>query len=69
MSYKIYITETAINDMDTIYEYIAYRLNEPQIAADLIDRLEESIVRLEIMHSNPENTKVNRGAQKVCISW
>lgn len=55
--------------MDTIYEYIAYRLNEPQIAADLIDRLEESIIRLEIMHSNSENTKANRGAQKVCISW
>ena len=28
MSYRIVITETAVNDMDNIYEYIAYHLKK-----------------------------------------
>ena len=49
MSYSIVITETALHDMDNIYEYIAYHLKEPEIAADLMDRLEISISSLDEM--------------------
>lgn len=35
--------------MDNIYEYIAYHLKEPVIAADLLSRLEMSINSLDEM--------------------
>ncbi|MBO4865724.1 MAG: type II toxin-antitoxin system RelE/ParE family toxin [Ruminococcus sp.] len=49
MSYSIVITETALNDMDNIYEYITYHLKEPVIAADLLGRLEVCINSLDEM--------------------
>lgn len=49
MSYKIYITDTALNDMDTIYEYIAYDLKEPNTASGILDKLEKKINDLNEM--------------------
>ncbi|WP_043538446.1 type II toxin-antitoxin system RelE/ParE family toxin [Ruminococcus albus] len=49
MSYSIVITETALHDMDNIYEYIAYHLKEPGIAADLLSKLEVCINSLDEM--------------------
>ena len=49
MSYRISVTEAAINDMDNIYDYIAYQLNEPSIAIDIINKLEERINKLDEM--------------------
>ena len=46
MSYSIKYTETAIQDIDNIYEYIAYDLSEPATAAKMLDRFEEKIKAL-----------------------
>ena len=43
MSYRINITDIAINDMDNIYAYIAYDMKEPAVAEKMLERLEEKI--------------------------
>ncbi len=43
MSYSIKYTETAIQDIDNIYAYIAYDLSESTTAVKMLDRLEEKI--------------------------
>lgn len=47
MIYELIITEQADADLRGIYEYIAFELLTPENAARQLDRLEESIIRLE----------------------
>ena len=47
MIYELIITEQADADLRGIYEYIAFELLAPENAARQLDRLEESIIRLE----------------------
>ena len=65
--YKILITDEALNDMKSIYEYIAYEILAPDIAmgqynriADAIQTLEQIPERIKVMESEPEKTRALR---------
>ncbi|MCL2865760.1 MAG: type II toxin-antitoxin system RelE/ParE family toxin [Lachnospiraceae bacterium] len=47
MKYKVGLTIDALRDLDSIGDYIAYDLDNPQAAFDLTDKLEEKILRLK----------------------
>ena len=49
MKYMIDITAQAKSDLQSIYEYIAFELIAPENAAGQLDRLEESIMKLDYM--------------------
>lgn len=49
MKYMIDITAQAKSDLQSIYEYIAFELVAPENAAGQLDRLEESIMKLDYM--------------------
>lgn len=55
MKYKIILTKQADTDLRGIYEYIAFTLLEPEIAARQLDRIEKGILSLDEM---PERFKV-----------
>lgn len=55
MSYKVRFTTEAENDLQGIFEYIAFELQAPQNAAGQLDRLEQSIFSLEQL---PERFRV-----------
>ncbi|MEG6616503.1 type II toxin-antitoxin system RelE/ParE family toxin [Peptococcaceae bacterium 1198_IL3148] len=46
MKYKINLTEQADADLRNIYEYIAFTLLEPDIAAGQLERIEKGILGL-----------------------
>ena len=47
--FKVNITPRATEDMQEIFEYIAYTLEVPQIAFKLLDRIESEIFSLSSM--------------------
>ncbi len=47
--FKVNITPRATEDMQAIFEYIAYTLEVPQIAFKLLDRIESEIFSLSSM--------------------
>ncbi len=47
MIYKVVYSDAALNDIDEIYEYIAYELLVPRIAENQINRIVEAIALLE----------------------
>lgn len=49
MKYKIEITKQADADLRGIYEYIAFTLYEPEVAAGQLDRIESAIMSLDEM--------------------
>jgi toxin ParE1/3/4 len=49
MKYKIILTEQADADLRNIYEYIAFTLLEPSIAAGQLERIEKGIQSLDEM--------------------
>jgi toxin ParE1/3/4 len=49
MKYNIILTEQAENDLRSIYEYIAFTLLEPEIAAGQLERIEKGILSLKEM--------------------
>ena len=51
MKYEIKITEKAEEDIREIYNYIATELLAPETAANLLNKLEKSIMELESMPS------------------
>ena len=62
--YKIHITDEALNDMESIYEYIAEELLAPDTAmgqyeriADAIETLDQMPERIKLMESEPERTR------------
>lgn len=51
MKYEIEITAKAKSDIRGIYDYIASELLAPETAANMLDKLEKSITRLDFMPS------------------
>lgn len=49
MKYEIILTEQADTDLRCIYEYIAFTLLEPGIAAGQLERIEKGIMSLDEM--------------------
>lgn len=47
MIYTVLITDRADRDIRAIYEYIAYHLGSPENAENTLDKLENSIMKLE----------------------
>ena len=47
--YEVKILSKALRDLDSIYAYIARSLLEPDVAASLINELEDQILSLEYM--------------------
>ncbi len=55
MSYSVKISNEADNDLRSIYEYIAFELKSAENAIGQLDRLEQSILKLNEM---PERYKL-----------
>ncbi|EOR25209.1 RelE/StbE family addiction module toxin [Clostridium sartagoforme AAU1] len=55
MKYKIVLTKQADTDLRGIYEYIAFTLLEPEIAARQLEKIEKGILSLDEM---PERFRV-----------
>lgn len=49
MTYKVKISETAEKDIRKIYEYIAFELLSPSVAAAQVERIEKNILSLDEM--------------------
>lgn len=49
MTYKVKISETAEKDIREIYEYIAFELLSPSVAAAQVGHIEKSILSLDEM--------------------
>ncbi len=47
--YEVRLMNQALQDLDEIYSYIARNLQEPGIAAELLDALESEILSLEYL--------------------
>jgi len=46
--YKVNLTEPAERDLRDIFRYIAYQLNEPETALNMMQTIEDAISKLEI---------------------
>ncbi|MDD7020533.1 MAG: type II toxin-antitoxin system RelE/ParE family toxin [Hornefia butyriciproducens] len=69
--YKTHITDEALNDMESIYEYIAEELLAPDTAmgqynriADAIETLDQMPERIRLMEREPERT---RGLRRLIV--
>lgn len=69
--YKIHISDEALNDMASIYEYIADELLAPDTAmgqynriADAIETLDQMPERIKLMESEPEKS---RGLRRLVV--
>ena len=69
--YRVLVTDEALNDMESIYEYIAEELLAPDTAmgqynriADAIETLDQMPERIKLMESEPEKT---RGLRKLIV--
>lgn len=47
--YEVRLMNQALQDLDEIYGYIASSLQEPEVAAELLDALESEILSLEYL--------------------
>ncbi|MBQ9973097.1 MAG: type II toxin-antitoxin system RelE/ParE family toxin [Firmicutes bacterium] len=47
--YSVKLYTDAFNDLDNIYNYIAEKIKEPNIAEKIISTIESAIISLEIM--------------------
>lgn len=47
--YHVQITDAALEDMDELYEYIAYKLLAPEIAIGQYNRIADEILKLSVM--------------------
>jgi len=62
--YSISMTDRAVRDIDSIYEYISKSLLEPATALSIVNEIESSILGLDIMpHRCPER-RVGKYANK-----
>ena len=69
--YRVLITDEALNDMESIYEYIAEELLAPDTAmgqynriADAIETRDQMPERIKLMESEPEKTS---GLRKLIV--
>lgn len=49
MSWKVYYSASADEDLDAIYEYIAFALREPVTAGKQVNRIMDAIDKLDTM--------------------
>ena len=49
MSYNVYYTKQAENDLKTIYEYIAFKLSVPNTAKKIVNEIMNDISKLDTM--------------------
>ena len=49
MSYSINYTEQSQNDLDGIFKYVAFTLQEPVVAVKLYEEITKSVRALEVM--------------------
>lgn len=58
MKYKVVSTKQADNDLRAVYEYIAFTLLVPEVAAGQLNRIEKAIMKLDgqnlMRDENPE---------------
>ena len=53
--YSVAMLDRAYRDLDSIYEYIANTLMEPNVALSIVDSIEVAVLSLDIMpHRCPE---------------
>ncbi len=71
IKYKIEVTDSAISDMKSIYDYIALKLLSPQTAMEQYDRIVEAIMSLDML---PERNNIfecepehSRGIRKLPV--
>ncbi len=62
--YKVKITNNALNDLDEIYTYIAENLQEPVVAFNLIDRIEDEVLSLAQMPYRCPERRIGQYANK-----
>ena len=69
--YKVTLLDRAYQDLDSIYEYIANTLMEPDVALGIVDEIESSVLSLDIMpHRCPERkigVYANQGYRQLFI--
>ncbi len=70
--YRVELLSAAYRDLEDIYQYIAGHLQANQSAMNLIDKLEESILSLEIIPQRGPKRRVgayaNKGYRQLFIS-
>ena len=47
--YQVIITESAIENLEDIYEYIAFKLQSPNVASSLYQKIKRAIFSLNVM--------------------
>lgn len=69
--YSVKLMSQALRDLDGIYDYIAHTLLEPETALNLVSRIEDAILSLEMMPSRCPERKhgvyANRGYRQLFI--
>lgn len=69
--YTVKISPQAYDDLDQIFEYIAFELQAPETALSLIDLIEEEVLSLDEMPQRGAERKVgiyaNRGYRQLFI--
>ena len=69
--YSVKLMSRALRDLDGIYDYIAHTLLEPETALNLVSRIEDAILSLEMMPSRCPERKhavyANRGYRQLFI--
>ncbi len=69
--YSVKLISRALQDLDSIYDYITHTLLEPETALNLVGRIEDAILSLETMpHRCPERkrgTYTNRGYRQLFV--
>ena len=69
--YTVKISPQAYDDLDQIFEYIAFELQAPETALSLIDLIEEEVLSLDEMPKRGAERKVgiyaNRGYRQLFI--
>lgn len=69
--YSVKLMSRALRDLDGIYDYIAHTLLEPETALNLVIRIEDAILSLEMTPSRCPERKhgvyANRGYRQLFI--
>ncbi len=63
-NYSVKLLSNAYRNLDDIYAYIATQLHAEQSALNLIDKLEEAIIYLEVMTQRGARRRVGAYASK-----
>ena len=69
--YSVRLMSRALRDLDGIYDYVSYTLLEPGTALNLVGRIEDAILSLEMMpYRCPERKQgayANRGYRQLFV--